>query len=871
MALSAGTTLGPYEILAPIGKGGMGEVYRARDTKLDRDVAIKVLPDEVANDAERVARFEREAKLLAALNHPNIAGIYGFESHALILELVEGSTLAERIERGPIPFEESIAIAKQITLALEAGHEAGIVHRDLKPANIKLKEDGTVKLLDYGLAKAMEIEGAAEDSDLSQSPTLTRQGTRVGVILGTAAYMSPEQAKGKRVDRRADNWAFGCVLYEMLTGRRAFEAEEVSETLAFVLTREPDWDALPEATPGPVRRVLQLCLTKDRAQRIRDIADVRLALDGAFESDLAESDAGAKPHAWAVALFAALAGAALSGLLVGRSAPPASTAPAARLEVSPPEGRRLSNSGSRILDISRDGSRIVFASDGGLYLRSLSESEAHPIGGAQSPRTPFLSPDGEWVGYFTENGLKKIPIGGGSPVHVADSSLSFGAHWADDDTIVFAPQTGGGVFRVSPDGGAPEVLVAVPREEGLVYAPQMLAGGRAVLFTLSLSAWDTASMVIQGLETNARRTVVEGGRGGRFLSSGHVVFARRGSLFALPFDLDRLEPTGGPVPVVENVKDGGWFSGGVHYCVSDIGSLVYVPDEPMRRRLVWVDRDGNEEPVGVEPGAYANARLSPDGSRVALEVWDDEYDIWVWDFRRETFARLTSHAAIDGDPVWTPDGERIAFSSTRDGGYDIYWRSADGAGAAEKLVDGVDLFPRFFDSAGKNVYASDGVSSPRLRGFSIPDAKEVELAAELQISSPALSPDERWLAYLSNPTGRLEVYISPFPDIEAARTQVSQGGGTSPAWSPDGGELYFATAEGTLMASAVHAGARIDLETPTPLFRGSYALTDGIRTYDVAPDGSRYLMIKEDEDRQREKLLVVLNWFQELERLAPTE
>ena len=577
MPLSPGTKLAHYEILEPIGKGGMGEVYRARDGKLGRDVAIKVLPEEFAEDDERLARFEREAKLLASLNHPNIASIHGFEDSdgvtALVLELVAGPTLAERIAEGPIPVEEALPIARQIAEALEAGHEAGVIHRDLKPANVKLKDDGTVKVLDYGLAKALEGESpGAADSELSQSPTLSRRETQIGVILGTAAYMSPEQAKGKRVDKRADVWAFGVVLYEMLTGKRAFAGEDVSDTLAYVLTKEPDWDALPAETPGALRHVLRWCLTKDAKRRARDIGDVLMLMEGAFETEVATEASVAAPTKLALwqrpltALLVAVLLMVVGGLVVWSvTRPPTSALHVSRFSIVLPQTQTRTNTGRRGVAVSPTGTHVVYVANERLYLRAIDEIDAKALGGTEgsAPTIPFFSPDGQWIGFFsvTDGQLKKIALSGGAAVTLCDTTNPFGASWGPDDTIVFG-QGAGGIFQVSVAGGTPELLISVDADNGeRAHGPQILPDGRTVLFTLAHGDWSEAQIVVQSLDTRERRLMIEGGTDARYLPTGHLVYALAGNLLAVPFDLDRLEVIGGPLPLVENVRHAVFYRG----------------------------------------------------------------------------------------------------------------------------------------------------------------------------------------------------------------------------------------------------------------------------------------------------------------------
>ena len=619
--MTPGTKLAHYEILEPIGKGGMGEVYRARDGKLGRDVAIKVLPEEFAKDKERLSRFQREAKLLASLNHPNIASIYGLEESdgvkALVLELVEGPTLAERIAEGPIPVEEALPIARQIAEALEAGHEAGVIHRDLKPANIKTKEDGTVKVLDYGLAKALEGDSpSGADSELSQSPTLTRQGTQSGVILGTAAYMSPEQAKGKRVDKRADIWAFGAVVYEMLTGKRAFAGEDVSDTLAAVLRAEPDLDALPVETPESLRLVLRLCLSKDVTRRFQSIGDVRLAMEGAFETT-ATQGAVSQPVGWRPSMGMATAAALLLGVITGvglwsvmhREPTPR---PVARFSLPLPPGDSLTGRGRHVVALSSDGTRLVYSANQQLYLRAMDQIEATPVRGTEGgARSPFFSPEGEWVGFWAEGQLKKVAIRGGAPVSLCEAQIPWGARWGADDTIVFG-QRGAGILRVSANGGTPEVLIPLEGTEEVGHGPQVLPGEKAMLFTLGDGTnWDDAQIVVHSLETGERKVLIEGGRDARYVATGHLVYVLDGTLLAVPFDVDELEVTGGPIPMAEGVMTAGSRTGAAHFSVSDTGALVYVAgSDRADRTLVWVDRDGREEALAAEPRAYISTYLS---------------------------------------------------------------------------------------------------------------------------------------------------------------------------------------------------------------------------------------------------------------------
>ena len=699
-----------------------GEVYRARDGKLGRDVAIKVLPEEFAQNAERLARFKREAKVLASLNHPNIASIYGLEQsgniHYLVLELVPGETLAERISRGPIPLEEALDIATQMAEALEEAHERGIVHRDLKPANVKQTEDGKIKVLDYGLAKVFQEE--TPEADSSMSPTLTRDATRVGVILGTAAYMSPEQAKGKKVDKRADVWAFGAVLYEMLTGQRAFVGEDVSDTLAAVLRAEPLWEALPSDLSPTLRTYLMRCLEKDPRRRVRDIGDVRLAFQGAFEITASQQAAVSPPVGWRAAMGMAATAALLFSIVTGvavwsvvRREP--TPRPVARFSLPLPPGDSLTGLGRHLMALSSDGSRLVYSANDQLYLRTMDQTEAHPVRGTEGgARSPFFSPDGEWVGFYAGGGqLKKVAIGGGAPVSLGRVRINpLGLRWGADDTIVFGQrgadifgQREAGIMQVSADGGTPEVLVPLTRTEEVGHGPQVLPGEKAVLFTLGDGTnWDDAQIVVHSLETGERKVLIEGGRYARYVPTGHLVYVLDGTLLAVPFDVDKLEVTGGPIAMAEGIMTAS-NTGAAQFSFSDTGALVYVVGNALQdRTLVWVDRDGRETPLAAEPNAYRFPRISPDGGRVALEVRDQENDIWIWDFARETLTRLTSAPSRDTYPVWTPNGRRVAFASSRDGLPNLYWKASDGTGAVERLTESENLqLPSAFTPDGKQL------------------------------------------------------------------------------------------------------------------------------------------------------------------------
>ena len=862
-------------------------MYRARDGKLGRDVAIKVLPDEFAQDTERLRRFQREAKVLAALNHPNIASIYGLEqsesTHYLVLELVPGETLAERIARGPIPVDEALDIASKIAEALEAAHEQGIVHRDLKPANIMLTPDDRVIVLDFGLAKVFVDETLNGDS--SMSPTRLRQGfgeagpdpTRVGVILGTAAYMSPEQAKGKHVDKRTDVWAFGAVLYEMLTGKRAFAGEGISDTLAYVLTKEPEWERLPGETPAALIQALRLCLKKDPKHRVHHMADARLAIDGEFETTtkVSSQPAGWRPS-WAIAAtlaFATVTGTAIWNL---RPDPPR---PVARFALALPPDASLTALFSRVLAISPDGTRLVYSANQQLYLRTMDQMEATPLRGTEGGHTPFFSPDSEWVGFQSQAELKKIPIGGGAPVSLCNANLIYGARWGADDTIVFG-QPGIGILQVSANGGTPEVLVPLEAPGETIYGPQVLPGGNAVLFTHRVgSTWDDAHIVVYSLESGERKVLIDGGGDARYVPSGHLVYVLGETLFAVRFDVDRLEVIGGSVPMVEGVMGSLGSRGAAQFSFSDTGSLVYLSGLALdNRTLVWVGRDGREEPLTAEPRRYTYPRMSPDGTQLALDVRDQENDIWIWHFERETLTRFTFGAGSEHYPAWTPDGRRVAFDSTRDGPRNIYWKSADGTGVVEQLTESeMAPTPYTFSPDGERLVfrETEPGAGPSVGVLLRDGSSEKLLSAEYNQINAEISPDGGFLAYQSNESGRDEIYVRPFPDVEAGRWQISASGGTQPLWARDGQELFYRAPGGELVAVRIRTDPSfVPSKAEVVVSEHSYFAGLSGRTYDISPDGTRFLMIKvggPDDEASPTELILVQNWFEELERLVPTE
>jgi len=797
-----GTTISHYKVIEKIGEGGMGEVYRATDTKLNRDVALKILPERFASDSQRMGRFQREAQVLASLSHANIGHIYGIEdagaTKALVLELIEGPTLADRIAQGPIPVEEALKIALQITEGMEAAHEKGIIHRDLKPANIKITPEGQVKILDFGLAKALEGE-TPSPSELSQSPTLTAAATQAGVLLGTAAYMSPEQARGKPVDKRTDIWAFGAVLYEMLTGRRIFEGEDVTDTLASVLKSDPEWNALSAETPSVVRRLLQRCLMRDRQRRLRDIGEARITI----EEYLAEPDGGVvQPVADAVqtpprkilpwVLAALFLGAVTAGVAVWSVMSPAPPRLARFAIIEPPNVYITpgASTSAPAVTISPDGTRIVYVGPGAqLYVRAVDQLDAVELRGGVG-FNPFISPDGNWVGFggggrLSDNTLKKVSIHGGPPVVLSEGLAIAGASWGADDNIIFGT-VGNGLFRVSAAGGEEREQLTNLEEGELGHRwPESLPGGRTVLFTVQNGQGDSnLEIAALNLKTGERKLLIPGGSNPHYAATGHIVYGVDGTLRAVPFDLDAVEVKGDPIPVLEGVVTRAM--GDAHFSLAKDGTLVYVPGTGGgggQRTFVWVDREGREETVAAEPRAYSEFSLSPDGTKIAVHVSDPENDdVWIYDLVRDTQMRLTFDSASEQFPLWTPDGQRVAFGSM---GAPLSWKAADGTGEVETLVESSRQLPQAFSPDGTALVFQDRNKGPGggdLAMLSLEGERISTLLMETEFSerAAALSPDGRWMAYQSDESGQYEVYVRPFPDVNEGRWQVSSGGGAWP-------------------------------------------------------------------------------------------
>jgi len=897
MALMIGTQLGPHEITALLGKGGMGEEYRARDAKLKREVAIKVLPDEFARDPDRIGRFQREAELLASLNHPNIAAIYDLEeangSRFIVLELVEGETLAERLERGPIPIDEALRIARDICQALETAHERAVVHRDLKPGNVKITPEGNVKVLDFGLAKA--LEGSPANPSNSNSPTLTLAGTNVGVILGTAAYMSPEQARGQAADARSDVFSFGCVLYEMLTGRQAFQGDNVSDVLASVLKTEPDFNLLPSKLHPKVHEVLRRCLQKNPKLRWYAIGDARVEIDAVIADPRGvvieeQRTVAPKPALWKrVALFVMGILAVVLAVLTGWYLKPSPLLHVARFSVMLGEGQQFTGTAVNIIAISPDGTQIVYEANKQLYRRALEELEARPIPGTQTTQlvgSPVFSPDGKSIvfGSTADLALKKVALNGAAAVTICSIDNLYGMSWTEDG-IVWGQVAG--IMRVSANGGKPETLVAAQNGETL-HGPEVLPGGQAILFTVGKGQgpdrWDNAQIAVQSLKSGERKTLIEHGSDARYVPTGQLVYASGGRLFAVPFDLQKLQVTGGAVPLVEGVRrSAGNYSGAAHYSFSRTGNLIYVPGPVSTVKevlqLAFMDRKGALDVLKIPPQPYGFPRLSPDGKRIAFT--DDNgttAHVWIYDLGRSAAPRQLTVGGSNRYPVWLPDGERVAFQSNREGDLGIFWQRADGAGTPERLTKPEPGIAHIPDS-----WSPDGqiLSFTALKGpeaavwiFSLKDKKSTAFAqmSPAFIGWSAFSPDGKWLAYSSNETGvgSLRVWAQPFP-ATGAKYPIVQG--TQPFWSRDGKEIFFNSGPGANSVVNVTTDSSLSFSPPMLLPRGitnSYPLAFP-RNFDITPDGKHFLgVVPADQTSSgapaAPQIQVVLNWFEDLKQ-----
>jgi len=902
IVLQCGRRLGPYEVVGALGAGGMGEVYRAHDSRLGRDVAIKVLPQRFATDPVHLSRFEREARLLAALNHPHIAAIYGVEEvdgvRALVLELVEGQTLAERGRRR-IPIADALEIGRQIADALEAAHERGIIHRDLKPANVKIAPDGAVKVLDLGLAKAVAAEfPEAESEETKKKPT-----THEGAILGTVSYMSPEQTRGLPVDKRTDIWAFGCVLYEMLTGELAFAGRTTSDRIAAILDQEPRWDRLPDSTPLGVRCLLRRCLEKEPKRRLRDIGEARIelenALAGAGSEDAVRPRAGLMTRRAALAAVGgAVAGAAGIGTIAMSRWRGALPRRLTRFAIAMPEGEFHRISFNDRVAISPDGSSIAFNTNRqgaavdapSLYTRALRDLGSKRLEEAPSSASAFFSPDGRSLGFFMlkpSATLRRIALSGGPSSTLWPTGPYAGATWADDDTIYFAAYTPGGLLSIPAAGGKPRQFATTDTKRGerVLKYPCALPGGKALLVTVATEdseSFDDAQILAISIPGGQRKVLVERGTHPRYSPSGHLVYARNGSLFAIRFDPDRLEVSGKPFAVLEGVLMSR-NTGVANFDVSASGDLAYIPGvaEGGVRTLAWVDRSGKPAPLELPAASYLHPRISPDARRLAIEIEGSNHDIYVYDFVSGVLSNLSNNG-VSHWPVWSPDGADIGYRSGPMGNFRLWQVRADRSRPPERVkAVGSSQSAESFSPDGRVLAytVSEPGSAPRitivpLHGDRTPRPLDHGSYAQ---GSPKFSPDGQWLAYCSNESGKPQVYVQAFPG-PGAKIQVSSEGGTDPVWRRTGGELFYRNGD-DMMAVSVSFGSSVTAGRPQRLWTGDYShgmsascgpAGPTSSNYDVTADGQRFLMIS-DRDRHTppsREIVVALGWADELSRLS---
>ena len=913
MTLSPGARLGAYEILGLLGAGGMGEVYRALDNSLGREVAIKVLPDAVAQHPERLARFEREARLLASLSHPNIAVIHGLERSSeycyLVMELVRGETLAERSTRARLSIAETLHIFKQVAEGLEAAHGQSIIHRDLKPANIMITPQGAAKILDFGLAKVVSSE---DRSDATRSPTLSSAPTLTGVVMGTAAYMSPEQARGDPVDRRTDIWAFGCLLYESVAGQRAFPGRSTVDTIAAVLREDPDWAKLTQIAPPRLQHLIRRCLQKDPHTRLHDIADARIEIEDVSrepQSGITEAVTRQEHRALTPRMLLALAAIAAALVVIGaiagarwpiRTGP--SAAPLARLAITLPASDTLEKGRSTPLAVSPDGTMLVYAAATGggrtrLYMRRLDDLSARAIPATESASAPFFSPDGKWLAFYSDGVLKKVSVAGGVPLTICDAPPVWSASWGPGDRIVFSSLlAASGLWIVSANSGQATQLTMPKADENQHSYPQLLPDGKHLLFSVRRgSGWNLALL---DLDSHQWRTLGNGriiGEGAQYLATGHLVYEQSGGLVATPFDPSTGNLDQPPVPLLERI-DASRFGGAYFAFAAAAGTLVYVPagGAIASRSLLKVDREGRVAPLIDARDGYGYPALSPDGRRLAVMIGSDAgSDVWIIDLERSTRTRFTAGGSA-AFPVWAPDGSKLAYQSTAPGPINLYWRPLDGRSDAQPFVkaeavsattwpttasllpgtlptlSGGPQFPVSWSPDGTTLAFHERKPNGERDIWVVTDGSDPFpfLLTPFDERSPRFSPNGKWLAYVSDESGRNDVYVQPFPG-PGAKWLVSTDGGIDPVWSSDGRELFYRH-DDQMMAVSVAANPEFAASRPHRVFEFHFDAGDNGPNYDVSRDGKYFVIPKSDQAPAPSELHLVLNWFSEVASRAPS-
>jgi predicted Ser/Thr protein kinase len=904
MSVNAGTRLGPYEILSAIGAGGMGEVYKARDTRLDRIVAIKVLPTHLADRSELRERFEREARTIASLNHPHICTLHdiGQQDGAdyLVMEYLEGETLAQRLQKGPLPLEQVLQCAIEIADALDKAHRKGVTHRDLKPGNIMLTKTGT-KLLDFGLAK-LKQEATPANVPLSELPTANDPLTAEGSIVGTLQYMAPEQLEGKEVDARTDIFAFGAVVYEMATGKRAFQGDSQASVISAIMTSEPaPISSLQPMTPPALDRVVKKCMRKDRDERWQSARDVADELKWIGESGSGASAAvpttstkglrvlgrrGLILSSLVVILLVSL----VAALVVRNLKPAATEAPktVSRFTITLPPGQQLAglNSGPAVA-FSPDGTHLAYvARQNGtqqIYLRAMDSLEARAVPSTEGAVNPFFSPDGQWLGFFAGQEMEKVSVNGGVAISLGSAIEHGGASWGSLGMIAFAPRVNGVLQQLPSTGGVPQPLTIGETGDVSHRWPEYLPDGKAILFAAGTTGINFTNAQVAVLSTRGgeRRNLIQGGTQPRYALSGHLVYAQGGSLMAVAFSPQGLEVAGTPIPLVEGVLQFP-VNGVAQYSLSNTGSLVYISGgiQSAQSKLVWVNRSGVEQEIAAPPHAYLNQRLSPDGQRIAVTVTDQESQIWLYDLSRNTLTRLTFQGNENNAAAWTPDGKRIAFTSNQRP-YHLFWQMADGSGGLEGLNGSSNNTPNNTYNQVPMSWSSDGkllafIEINPATGYDIwvmrvSDRKaQPFLQTQFNETVPRFSPDGNWLSYMSDESGRYEVYVQPYPG-PGGKWQISTDGGTEPVWNPNGRELFYRSGD-KMMAVEITTHPSFGAGSPRKLFQGPYLPTPlSNPNYDVSADGQRFLMLKpvDQEQNAPTQINVVLNWFEELKQKVP--